>query len=233
VVKVKPHKKRSKSIGTDGETNPHKDPLRHQRNRQAILRPKRTLLSPCLKRERGSAHGIPQTLARVEGYHAARVSPSSEVDMAREDSTEVAVETLAGKQERLVQILKDINDEGQGIWTLKIYPPDRRSELLYGMIAGDPMSIAVVRSVTQAIEAHVQCTFCDNRFSKDFMPNTPALLTANVEHPERCLFMAVCDTCREKYPENYDLVKTLFEFVRQHMISDARKLDINQTTGNA
>ena len=125
-----------------------------------------------------------------------------------------------------METLKNIRDEGGGVWQVRIVP------LTQANIAACPprMLPAIEQFLANAYTTPepLLCLTCDNEL--EHTPGVVVLLHASVDHPKTVSTSGVCESCAEK-PRSSLAEAIMARY--QTSITDLRPFDIHPSSGRA
>lgn len=128
--------------------------------------------------------------------------------------------------------LKQIQDEGQGCWSLDVIPHDAMSELLRRALAGDARSALVLDLVVQALrewrarsrQDGAECLMCTARFWRREPPHCVAVLTAMSDDPSGGVVFGLCGDCVARHGDVDGVKRGVLDQIRDDFVPDLREI---------
>jgi hypothetical protein len=140
------------------------------------------------------------------------------------------------KRERFVRGLRRVENEGQGVWDMRVIFPQTLPAIVSDAAAGKP-GMAVLYDLVMQAASHVRearppalCLLCDHAFTGD-MPAAFVVVTARVDEPKGGITNGLCAHCAE--PGGSDLLQRVAQSYKERVMGDLRVLPVPHAPGRA
>jgi len=128
-----------------------------------------------------------------------------------------------------------VEDEGQGVWDMRVYFPEHFAGLTADALAGNRNAAVLLDLLINTI-SHIGradppalCLLCDHQFSGD-RPAAFVIVTARVEVPEQGLGNGLCEGCVEP---GATLLQRVAQSYKERVMGDLRILPTPHAAGRA
>jgi hypothetical protein len=136
--------------------------------------------------------------------------------------------------EALSAELREVEQEGQGVWDMVIHTLDAIPALLVDAKKGDHYASRTVHALADmasaiAVEARagdpVLCLLCDTTFHpRREMPSAFVLVHAHHDDPTKCICNCICTRCCVRYPSAKALGPVVTDVYNRKLIPGLRVL---------
>jgi hypothetical protein len=139
------------------------------------------------------------------------------------------------RHDKWVGGLRRVENEGQGVWDLRVFFPEHFIGLMADARSGNPNAAVVLDLLANTI-GHVGradppalCLLCDHEFKGD-TPAAFVIVTARVDAPKQGIGNALCDGCIEP---GETLLERVAQSYKERVMGDLRILQTPSAPGRA